>query len=122
MKKIMLTVLLAMPLGASADHLDVFDFKLKEGCDLAKVVQLKNDFNAQWGASHGYQAEVAVPIQSSDLESFRWLGRSKDAAAFGKAWDTWRAEVADPTSVAGKLAARFGDCTNNSARRGFDLY
>jgi hypothetical protein len=52
----------------------------------------------------------------------RWLGRSKDAATFGKAWDTWRTESADPNSVAGKLNTRFGDCSVNTARRGFDVY
>ena len=122
MKKIMLTALLALPLSAAADHLDVIDFKLKEGCDLAKLVQIKSDFNAQWGASHSYSAEIAVPLQSSDLESLRWIGRSKDAATFGKAWDAWRTESQDATTVAGKLAARFDSCTINTGRRGFDLY
>lgn len=122
MKKIIAIALLALPIGAAADHLDVIDFKLKEGCDVAKVAQIAHDFNTQWGASHGYHADVAVPLQSGDLESMRWLGRSKDAAAFGKAWDAWRAAVTDVNSVAGKLAARFDACTINTARRGFDVY
>lgn len=122
MKKIIAIVLLALPMGTAADHLDVIDFKLKEGCDFSKMMQITKDFNTQWGANNGYHAEVAVPLQSSDLESMRWLGRSKDAATFGKAWDTWRTESADPTTVAGKLNARFNECANNTARRGFDLY
>ena len=122
MKKIIAIALLALPLGAAADHLDVIELKLKEGCDVAKFVQVAHDFNTQWGANHGYPADVAVPLQSSDLESMRWLGRSKDAATFGKAWDAWRTEITDPNSVAGKLAARFGACSINTARRGFDLY
>lgn len=122
MKKFIAIVLLALPMGAVADHLDVIDFKLKEGCDFAKYLQIANDFNTQWGASHGYHADVAVPPQGSDLESMRWLGRSKDAATFGKAWDSWRTEITDPTTVAGKLAARFGACSINTARRGFDVY
>jgi len=122
MKKIIAILLLALPMGAAADHLDVIDFKLKEGCDLPKFVQIAKDFNTQWGANHGYHADVAVPLQSSDLESMRWIGRSKDAATFGKAWDTWRTETADPNSVAGKLNARFNECANNTARRGFDVY
>jgi hypothetical protein len=52
----------------------------------------------------------------------RWIGRSKDAASFGKAWDAWRTEITDPATVAGKLAVRFGACSINTARRGFDLY
>lgn len=122
MKKIFAILLLALPVGAAADHLDVIDFKLKEGCDVAKFVQIAHDFNTQWAATHGYRADVAVPLQASDLESMRWLGRSKDAATFGKAWDAWRTEIADPSSVAGKLAARFGACSINTARRGFDIY
>ncbi|MGQ0430544.1 MAG: hypothetical protein ACT4UQ_11490 [Gammaproteobacteria bacterium] len=122
MKRLIAIALLALPMGAFADHLDVIDFKLKEGCDFAKFMQIANDFNTQWGASHGYRAEVAVPLQSNDLESMRWLGRSKDAATFGKAWDAWRAEIMDPNSVAGKLSARFGGCSINTGRRGFDVY
>jgi hypothetical protein len=122
MKKIIAMAMLALPMGAAADHLDVIDIKLKEGCDLAKFVQIAHDFNAQWGASHGYRAEVAVPLQGSDLESMRWIGRSKDAESFGKAWDAWRNEITDPATVAGKLAVRFGACSINIARRGFDLY
>jgi hypothetical protein len=122
MKKIIAIALLALPMCAAADHLDVIDFKLKEGCDVAKFVQIAHDFNTQWAATHGYHADVAVPLQASDLESMRWLGRSKDAATFGKAWDAWRTETADPTTVAGKLNARFGACSTNTARRGFDLY
>ncbi len=122
MKKIIAFALLALPLGAAADHLDVIDFKLKEGCDFAKFVQIAHDFNTQWGANRGYHAEVAIPLQSNDLESMRWLGRSKDAATFGKAWDAWRTEITDPSTVAGKLAARFGACSVNTGRRGFDVY
>jgi hypothetical protein len=122
MKKFIAIFLLALPIGAAADHLDVIDLKLKEGCDITKFVQIAHDFNTQWGASHGYHADVAVPLQSGDLESMRWLGRSKDAATFGKAWDTWRTESMDANSVAGKLAARFEACSINTARRGFDVY
>jgi len=122
MKKLIAIALLALPMCVAADHLDVIDFKLKEDCDFAKFMAIAKDFNTQWAASHGYHADVAVPLQSSDLESMRWLGRSKDAATFGKAWDAWRTESADPTTVAGKLNARFGACSINTARRGFDVY
>ena len=122
MKKFIAIVLLALPMAATADHLDVINIKLKEGCDFAKFLQIANDFNTQWGASHGYHADIAVPLQSSDLESMRWMGRSKDAATFGKAWDAWRTEITDPNTVAGKLAARFGTCAINTERRGFDVY
>jgi hypothetical protein len=47
MRKIIAIALLALPMSAFADHLDVIDFKLKEGCDFAKFLQIANDFNTQ---------------------------------------------------------------------------
>ena len=76
-----------LPTAASADYLDVFDFKWNEGCDFAKYMQLVKDFNSQWASKYGYRAEIAVPVYSNDLGSWRWLGRSKTTADFGKAWD-----------------------------------
>jgi len=76
----------------------------------------------QWGSKNGYKSEVLRPIQSHNLVSLYWVGRSKDAAAFGKAWDTWRNELADPNSVASKLWARFLKCSTNLGRRGYDVY
>jgi hypothetical protein len=51
-----------------------------------------------------------------------WVGRSKDAATFGKAWDTWRDGLSVPDSLASKLWARFQACTTNLSRRGYDAY
>jgi hypothetical protein len=50
-----------------------------------------------------------------------WVGRSKNAAAYGKAWDTWRDGQADPSSVAAKLWGRFQECSTNLGRRGYDV-
>lgn len=122
MKKLIAIALLALPMGAAADHLDVIEFKLNEGCSFATHLQIVKDFNAQWGAKNAYKAEVLTPIQSNNLESMYWIGRSKDAAAFGKAWDTWRTEGADPESVAGKLGARFAACSTNLGRRSYDIH
>ena len=115
-------LLLAVPMVASADHLDVIEFELQEGCSFDTYLAIANDFNTQWGSKHGYQAEVLVPIQSHNLVSMFWVGRTKDAATFGKAWDTWRNEQADPNSVASKLWARFQECSTNLSRRGYDTY
>lgn len=122
MKKILFAALALLPLTAAADHMDVIQFELKDGCSWEKYLQIKNDFNEQWGKKNGYQAEVIRPIQSHDLETLYWVGRSASAAAYGKAWDTWRDELTDPDSVAGKLAARFGECSMNVSRRGYDVY
>src|SRR5208283_1726447 len=55
MRIVLLTIAaLLAPIWASAQHIDVIQFKLKEGCTLANYVTLKNDFNGQWGKSHGY--------------------------------------------------------------------
>jgi len=122
MKKILFVALALLPLTSFADHMDVIQFELKDGCSMEKYLQIKNDFNQQWGKNNGYQAEVIMPIQSHDLETLYWVGRSANAAAFGKAWDTWRDELNDPDSVAGKLAARFSECSMNVSRRSYDVY
>jgi hypothetical protein len=114
-------LLLAVPMVASADHLDVIEVELKEGCSLDKYMEIANDFNTQWGSQNGYKAEVLTPIQSHDLTSVFWVGRTKNAAAYGKAWDTWRDGLADPSSVPAKLWGRFQECSTNLGRRGYDV-
>ena len=115
-------MLLISPIGALADHIDVIEVKLNEGCSVSKYVAIKDDFNEQWGAKNGYHSEVLVPIQSNNLISLFWVGRSDNAAGFGNAWDQWRNDLTNPDSVASKLWARFLDCSTNVGRRGYDVY
>ncbi len=122
MKKIIFLVFLISPFGALADHIDVIEVELSEGCSVSKYVAIKDDFNEQWGSKNGYHSEVFVPIQSNNLTSIFWVGRSDNAAAFGKAWDQWRNDLTNPDSVASKLWARFLDCSTNVGRRGYDVY
>ncbi len=122
MKKILFAMLIISPLGALADHIDVIEVALNEGCSLSTYVAIKDDFNSQWGARNGYQSEVLFPIQSNDLATVYWVGRSANAAAFGNAWDVWSKDLADPNSIASKLWARFLDCSTNVSRRGYDVY
>jgi|SRR5208282_3594203 len=123
MRILLLTIaVLLVPICASADHLDVIQFKLKDGCTLETEVALKNDFNTQWGKSHGYIAEIASPVAGNDLASYYWIGRTANAEAFGKAWDTWRNELSDPKSAAAKLSERLGKCGANESRRSYDIY
>jgi hypothetical protein len=122
MRRLLMIAMLLAPLSAAAEHLDVIQAKLNEGCTVAQYAAIKNDFNEQWGKSHGYRAEIAVPVVSSDLTSVFWIGRSASAESFGKAWDAWRTELSDPKSVAAKLNQRFEKCTTDEARRGYDLY
>jgi hypothetical protein len=122
MKTILSMILLAFPIVAFADYVDVIEYKLNDGCKFETELQIMRDFNSQWGAKYGYNAENLAPVQSQNLVSFYWVGHTKDAATFGKAWDAWRNETQDPSTVAGKLLARFAACTTNLSRRGYDVY
>jgi hypothetical protein len=122
MKTFIAAALLALPLSVAADHLDVIEVKLKANCSVDTYLQIARDFNTNWAAQHDYRAEVLVPIQSHNLESLFWVGRSKSAAGFGAAWDAWRNDLANPESVAAKLWARFGECSANVSRRGYDTH
>ncbi len=122
MRSLLIAALVLVPLSASSDHLDVIQVKLKDGCTLGKYVAIATDFNEQWGKNYGYRAEVAAPLQNDELVSIFWLGRTANAEAFGKAWDAWRNELADPKSLASKLQARFTKCSENESRSSFDLY
>ena len=121
-KKLLVLAILAMPFAARADHMDVIQVTLQDTCTLQTYVAIKDDFNAQWGKNHGYKAEVTVPIQSQELTSIFWVGRTADVATFGKTWDAWRTDLQDPASVASKLWARFQKCSTNVSRSGWDVY
>ena len=122
MKSLLIAALVLGPLSASADHLDVIQVKLKDGCTSNQYVEIAKDFNENWGKNYGYHAEIAVPVQNDELVSIFWLGRSANTEAFGKAWDAWRDQLADPKSLASKLQARLDNCSVNESRSGFDLY
>ena len=123
MRIAMALVLLLLPLSASAaGHMDVIQVTLHEKCPVAKYAAIKDDFNDTWGKQNGYLAEIVVPIQSEDLQSVFWVGRTANAAAYGKAWDTWRDETANSKTTAGRLQERFDECSTNDSRRGYDVY
>lgn len=85
-----LAILFCAPMAASAEYMDVIEFKLINGCSFDKYMEIANDFNKDWGVAHEYTSRVAMPLQNDNLVSLYWLGTTKDAATFGKAWDTWR--------------------------------
>jgi hypothetical protein len=122
MKTILSLLLLALPIVASADYVDVIEFKLNQGCRLDTQLQVAKDFNAQWGAKYGYRAEILAPLEPRNLSSFYWIGRTKNAETFGRAWDTWRSESQDPNSVAGKLLSRYNSCATGISRREYEIY
>lgn len=119
MKKLLCIVLLALPIGAFADHVDVIEFQLKEGCSMSTYLVIAADFNEKWGKANGYRSEILTPIQSHNMESLYWVGRSASTEAFGKAFDQWSKDLKDPDSIASKLAERFAECSDNVGRRGY---
>ena len=122
MKKMILSVLLFLPMAASAEYMDVIEVKLLDGCSFETYMQITNDFNNDWGKANNYTSKVAMPLQSDNLVSLYWIGTTKDAATFGKAWDTWRDALSDPDSEPAKLWARFQACSVNVGRWGYDVY
>lgn len=123
MKKYLLCAiaLASVSTAVNAEHWDVIAFKLNEGCSFEKYIEIKEDFN-KWGEAYGYKATILMPLQNEDLTSLRWIGKSKDAATFGAAWDAWRNGLADPESKPAKLNARFVACSTNTTRTGYDTY
>ena len=106
---------------AHATHWDVIATELTGACTFAEYMEIVDDFNA-WGADYGYQARIAVPLQSDNLTTLFWIGESADAATFGAAWDAWRDGQADPSSGPATLQARFNECNVNAQRTGYDVY
>jgi hypothetical protein len=94
---------------------------LNDGCSWETYLGVVRDFN-EWAKGYGYQTEIAVKLQHTDLTTMIWLGRSANAKTFGKAWDTWRNAQSDPGSTPAKLSARFAKCTTNVGRRSYDVY
>ncbi len=120
MNKIILFVLFSLPLAATAGHMDVIEMEVGADCSMPKLMMILKDFN-KWGKAHGYQAEIAVPIQSNNLTSVFWIGRSKNSATFGAAYDSWEEDLSNAKSTPAKLNARFQACTTNVARRGYTI-
>ncbi len=121
MKRLFAAMLLLMPMTSMADYIDVIEVKLKDGCTFSSYMAITKDFNV-WGKANGYTAEVLMPVQRSSLDTVFWVGRTANAAAFGKAWDSWRDALANPDSAPAKLWARFSACSTNVNRSGYDSY
>ena len=122
MKKYILALLLLLPMTASAEYMDVIEFKLNDGCSFNKYMEIVTDFNSKWSEALGYTASVAMPLQNDNLASMYWLGTTKDATTFGKVWDTWREALNDPKSTPARLWERFQECSVNLRRSGYDVY
>jgi hypothetical protein len=119
MKKLMLLLVLAFPMAAQADYLDIIGSKLNPGCTMDKYLQIVQDFRDQWANARGYKVEILFPAQSRDLGTFFWVGRISSAEAFGKGLDAWTTAQSDPNSGPAKLMARFRECTTSESRAGY---
>ena len=106
---------------AQAEFLDVIAFKLKPACTMADFIQLNKEMN-DWGKKYNMTSEVAVPVFSDNPAGSAWLGRTPNAAAFGKVWDAWRTAVDNADPVVKKMNDRWSECTETVYRRGFDTY
>lgn len=49
----------ALALPAAADHYDVIEVMLNEGCKLSQYVAIAKDFDDTWGKSRGYDVYTA---------------------------------------------------------------
>ena len=121
MKKILIAAIFLLPMQVNAEHMDVIQFKLNDGCSFEKYMAIVADFN-EWGKAYGYESKIAYPLQNDDLTHMYWLGTSANAATFGKAWDAWRDAQGDASSVPAKLQVRFSGCGTNVSRNGYDIY
>jgi hypothetical protein len=119
MKKLIALFVLAFPMAAQADYVDVIAGKLNAGCSVDKYLQIVKDFRDQWANERGYKVEILFPMQSRDLGTFFWVGRTSSAEAFGKGLDAWVTAQSDPNSAPAKLMARFRECTTSESRAGY---
>ena len=67
MKKLLLLILFLTPALASAEYMDVIKFKLTDECSFGEYLEIKNDFNSQWGKANGYTSRVAMALQHDKL-------------------------------------------------------
>ena len=121
MKSLFITTMLLLSLPAIADHLDVIEFKLLQGCSFSTYMEIVSDFN-EWGKKYEYRTEILVPLQAKSLVNMYWLGTSPNTASFGRAWDAWRDAQNNPSSTPAKLHARFSECKENIGRSSYDVY
>ncbi len=103
---------------ASAEHWDVIQSKLTDGCTMQKYMAIVKDFNAYY-QDKGYQAEILVPLHAEEQGSFFWIGRSASASAFGKAYDHWVMELPKEGSTVSQLSTRFQDCSDLVSRQSY---
>lgn len=109
MKRLLAALVLALPLAAQADYLDVMEIRLREDCSFDQYLQIIKAFN-EWAADWDYRADLARPLMGSEPEVLYWLGRAPNTETFGRAWDAWREAQRDPDSRPADLGSRLREC------------
>ena len=110
--------ILSLPLYATADMWDVLTLELKKKCSLEQLNQLNDDFNAYYKDKGDPQYELLLPLHSPDQGVIFVVGRFPSVEAFGKAQDTFNAEMKQDGSDASNLSERADKCvtlTNRSS-------
>ncbi len=110
--------LLVLAASARAEYKDVIGFTMTDDCSFAEYMKVVADFN-KWAKPKGYQAQIFVPHDSDDLETYYWVGTSADAATFGAAHDDWLNGILEGGTEPAALAKRFGKCAENESRQSF---
>lgn len=85
-------------------------FRSRKAVHWVTYIKNKDDFDKNWGMDYACHVEITAPLQSNDMSTIFWLGRSKNAVSFGAVFDAWNEGIPATESVAGKLNARFVDC------------
>ncbi len=111
-------VMLAAPLPAAADVVDVITVTVNDDCTLETYLAIVDDFNAYY-KDRNYQTEILVPVHDAAQDTVIWVGRAPSHTAFGQAYDHWETERVKEGSKVSKLDTRFEACTTTVSRSSF---
>ena len=112
-------LLLAAPLGANADYVDVITDKLSPDCTMEKYLINVEEFRGVMKAEgYTYRVEIMAPVTGDDLNVVFWVGRTKDLATFGAEYTKWLAALDKPGSPEAKMNEKLNQCSTNLSRSG----
>lgn len=103
---------------SQAAHKDVIAFKMTGDCNWSEYMEVVGDFN-DWATPLGYNAEIFMPHDADDLETYYWVGTSADFTAFGAAYEKWMAGVMAGDSDPARLNDRLAECMQNESRSSY---
>jgi hypothetical protein len=104
-----LIAILATP-AAHADWLEVFHMELNDDCTAPELQGVGDKLTKKFGADV-YSVEILTNGHGATNTSVLWIGRSPNAATWGKANDNWAAEIASGGQAA-QLNAEIGGCAS----------